>query len=183
MLQSYKNNRKTPIVPYRKPCLTGKEKIHYIIDGETSCFDRVNLCEWMSTHRDANFRHLCRDDFIAWSVEGGAYVFSENVVKDTAREAIQCARNLHAGLLAGPHVFRYNKKQVCASADDGGLYPLENEVSDMRQSSHPCPCKRMQCPRHGDCAACRDHHDQFKRKMRPACERPEAKRRNKPCRD
>lgn len=21
-----------------------------------------------------------------------------------------------------------------------------------------CPCKRQQCPRHGDCVTCREHH-------------------------
>lgn len=34
-----------------------------------------------------------------------------------------------------------------------------------------CPCKRIKCERHGDCAACREHHLCFKRKMRPACDR------------
>ncbi|HEX2938738.1 MAG TPA: hypothetical protein VHO66_07460 [Ruminiclostridium sp.] len=33
----------------------------------------------------------------------------------------------------------------------------------------PCPCRKKQCPRHGDCDACREHHKNSKYK--PACER------------
>ena len=32
-----------------------------------------------------------------------------------------------------------------------------------------CPCKKRNCPRHGDCAACRAHH-QGSRRRRP-CEK------------
>ena len=32
-----------------------------------------------------------------------------------------------------------------------------------------CPCKKRKCPRHGDCAACREHHAQTGRCV--ACER------------
>ncbi len=34
-----------------------------------------------------------------------------------------------------------------------------------------CPCKRINCVRHGDCEACKAHHANFKRKMSVACER------------
>ena len=36
-----------------------------------------------------------------------------------------------------------------------------------------CPCRRVNCPRHGDCAACRAHHRDSQRK-RP-CERAREK--------
>lgn len=39
-----------------------------------------------------------------------------------------------------------------------------------------CPCKRLKCERHGDCEACRKHHNTQKRKIRIACERIEAKK-------
>ena len=34
-----------------------------------------------------------------------------------------------------------------------------------------CPCKRVKCERHGDCAACRAHHLASQRKPLTACER------------
>lgn len=37
-----------------------------------------------------------------------------------------------------------------------------------------CPCKRIQCERHGNCAACKEHH-YTKKKYLPACERIKAK--------
>ena len=36
-----------------------------------------------------------------------------------------------------------------------------------------CPCKREKCKRHGNCAACREHHKE--RNKLPACERLEKK--------
>lgn len=40
----------------------------------------------------------------------------------------------------------------------------------MNQAS--CPCKRTNCPRHGDCDACRAHHQASKRR-RPCEKEPE----------
>ena len=37
-----------------------------------------------------------------------------------------------------------------------------------------CPCKRVQCERHGHCTECREHH-LLKKKYLPACERLKAK--------
>ena len=37
-----------------------------------------------------------------------------------------------------------------------------------------CPCKRVNCPRHGDCEACQAHH-QVSKRSRP-CERQQAKK-------
>lgn len=34
-----------------------------------------------------------------------------------------------------------------------------------------CPCKRVNCPRHGDCAACREHHHTSGSKKLTRCER------------
>ena len=34
-----------------------------------------------------------------------------------------------------------------------------------------CPCKRTKCPRHGDCAACREHHHASERKPLTRCEK------------
>ena len=34
-----------------------------------------------------------------------------------------------------------------------------------------CPCKRVDCPRHGDCAACREHHHASYRKPLTRCEK------------
>lgn len=42
-----------------------------------------------------------------------------------------------------------------------------------------CPCKRTQCERHGDCSACRVHHNNMKRKMRVACDRINVKKYSK----
>ena len=36
---------------------------------------------------------------------------------------------------------------------------------------NPCPCKKKQCERHGDCAACRAYHAESKRKRPVACEK------------
>ena len=132
MLQSYKNNRKTPIVPYRKPCFTGKEKIHYIIDEKTSCFDRVNLYKWMPRHRDAGFRHLCRDDFIAWSVEGGAYVFFENVVEGVSinlKELIDKFCDGHCcSIIKTPPNLRHVFQEICEVRDTAPMGYLRLKV-------------------------------------------------------
>lgn len=34
-----------------------------------------------------------------------------------------------------------------------------------------CPCKKRNCPRHGDCEACREHHANSKRQRPVKCER------------
>ncbi|MGN1111484.1 MAG: GNAT family N-acetyltransferase [Oscillospiraceae bacterium] len=34
-----------------------------------------------------------------------------------------------------------------------------------------CPCKKKSCPRHGDCEACRKHHEDSKRKRPVYCEK------------
>lgn len=38
-----------------------------------------------------------------------------------------------------------------------------------------CPCKRAKCERHGDCKACREHHNSGKRNIIPACDRQRMK--------
>lgn len=38
-----------------------------------------------------------------------------------------------------------------------------------------CPCARVNCPRHGDCDACREHHHTSKRKLLTYCEKLERK--------
>lgn len=38
-----------------------------------------------------------------------------------------------------------------------------------------CPCKRTNCPRHGDCAACQAHHAKRGSKHPPFCRRPPRK--------
>lgn len=42
-----------------------------------------------------------------------------------------------------------------------------------------CPCKRINCPRHGDCAACREHHHASSRKPLTRCEKLEPKAQRK----
>lgn len=42
-----------------------------------------------------------------------------------------------------------------------------------------CPCKRTDCPRHGDCEACREHHHASDRKPLTRCEKQEKKKRGK----
>ena len=34
-----------------------------------------------------------------------------------------------------------------------------------------CPCRRVECPRHGDCAACKEHHHSSPRKPLTRCEK------------
>ena len=38
-----------------------------------------------------------------------------------------------------------------------------------------CPCKRTDCPRHGDCFACWEHHHASGRKPLTRCEKLERK--------
>ncbi|WMC91071.1 helix-turn-helix domain-containing protein [Kineothrix sp. MB12-C1] len=45
-----------------------------------------------------------------------------------------------------------------------------------------CPCKRTKCKRHGNCDACREHHQLSKHQSFPACERIEAKKERKEAR-
>lgn len=49
---------------------------------------------------------------------------------------------------------------------DKGRKNIAEEV----QHNENCPCKRIKCERHGDCAACRAHHTQ-KKKYPSTCER------------
>ena len=42
-----------------------------------------------------------------------------------------------------------------------------------------CPCKRVKCERHGDCAACMAHHHAPGKKLLTACERIAAKEERK----
>lgn len=37
-----------------------------------------------------------------------------------------------------------------------------------------CPCKRVKCERHGDCAACRAHHSSTKKQL-TACDKAKRK--------
>lgn len=39
-----------------------------------------------------------------------------------------------------------------------------------------CPCRRVNCKRHGDCAACREHHHNVHKIPLTTCERIEAKK-------
>lgn len=41
----------------------------------------------------------------------------------------------------------------------------------MEHKNESCPCKRINCERHGDCDACRAHHNASARKLPPACEK------------
>lgn len=45
----------------------------------------------------------------------------------------------------------------------------------MKDQTTDCPCKRVKCPRHGDCNACKAHHLTEKPKLLPTCERLRAK--------
>ena len=47
----------------------------------------------------------------------------------------------------------------------------------MEQES--CPCRRVNCPRHGDCAACREYHHASGRKPLTRCEKLERKEQRK----
>lgn len=40
----------------------------------------------------------------------------------------------------------------------------------MEKKNLDCPCKRVKCPRHGDCGACKAHH-RTEKPYSPACER------------
>jgi hypothetical protein len=42
-----------------------------------------------------------------------------------------------------------------------------------------CPCKRVKCERHGNCAVCMEHHHSSKRKLLTACERLKVKEEDK----
>lgn len=40
----------------------------------------------------------------------------------------------------------------------------------MVEGKEVCPCKRISCPRHGDCASCREHHHISRRSGLTRCE-------------
>lgn len=42
-------------------------------------------------------------------------------------------------------------------------------MENMQQET--CPCRRVNCPRHGDCAACLEHHHASDRKPLTRCEK------------
>jgi hypothetical protein len=41
----------------------------------------------------------------------------------------------------------------------------------MKVENNDCPCKRIKCERHGNCDACKEHHQAAPRKIPTACER------------
>ncbi len=43
------------------------------------------------------------------------------------------------------------------------------------QDKHVCPCRRIKCVRHGNCAECRAHHHKLKKLQLPWCERIKSK--------
>ena len=45
----------------------------------------------------------------------------------------------------------------------------------MEERRVTCPCKRISCPRHGDCASCRAHHHTSRRNGFTWCEKLERK--------
>ena len=45
----------------------------------------------------------------------------------------------------------------------------------MEERRVTCPCKRINCPRHGDCASCRAHHHISRRNGFTWCEKLERK--------
>ena len=46
----------------------------------------------------------------------------------------------------------------------------------MERKELDCPCKRVQCERHGDCHACKEHHHASKRLPLSTCERIKARK-------
>lgn len=40
----------------------------------------------------------------------------------------------------------------------------------MQKNKIDCPCKRKNCERYQDCAACKEYHRSSPRKLPPACE-------------
>ncbi len=44
--------------------------------------------------------------------------------------------------------------------------------------ANKCPCKRVKCERHGNCAACKQHHHDSVKRPLTTCERMKAKQRN-----
>jgi hypothetical protein len=53
------------------------------------------------------------------------------------------------------------------------------EVIIMDYDGSNCPCKRVKCERHGNCAVCMEHHHSSKRKLLTACERLKVKEEDK----
>lgn len=47
----------------------------------------------------------------------------------------------------------------------------------MENKQETCPCKRVSCPRYGNCAACREYHYTSKRKPLTYCDKREKKQR------
>ena len=46
----------------------------------------------------------------------------------------------------------------------------------MEEGMETCPCRRVSCPRHGDCVSCREHHRTSRRSGLTHCEKLERKR-------
>lgn len=42
---------------------------------------------------------------------------------------------------------------------------------DKIEETVKCPCRWKNCKRHGDCTACKEHHQKVKKDCPPACER------------
>lgn len=51
----------------------------------------------------------------------------------------------------------------------------------LESGTETCPCKRVKCERHGDCAACTEHHST--KKHPPYCKRERARSRSERKRD
>ena len=75
--------------------------------------------------------------------------------------------------------------RLCYNESEKALCPGAGERREMfrlfakketAQVNDGCPCKRMNCERHGDCAACRAHHSGDKKSL-PYCERESRKTR------
>lgn len=46
----------------------------------------------------------------------------------------------------------------------------------MEEGMETCPCRHVNCPRHGDCVSCRGHHRTPRRSGLTHCEKLERKR-------
>lgn len=45
----------------------------------------------------------------------------------------------------------------------------------MKEENTKCPCRKLNCPRHGNCGECREYHKGPGEKWEPACERKRKK--------
>lgn len=95
------------------------------------------------------------------TAENAVYIGDSEVDIETAK---------NAGLPCLSVGWGFRAEDVLRAAGAVRVFHIPEELCEavLREA---CPCKRVKCERHGDCAACRAHHHASQRKPLTACKR------------